>query len=877
LGTAETIDATDLFRIEDKKLCFFRKRNVPTREPRLPVFPLTWNRLVGKSGLQAEHLAAPVAYGNLHQQMAERYAPPSILINSENKLVHLSEQAGRFLVHPGGEPTASALKLVRQELRIELQASLQTARERRRSVDSKPILVNFDGDARPVVVHVRPALEPERDGFVLVIFEEREAEQGQQGVDENGANVANGPRVLELESELALARQRLQAIIEETETSQEEMKASSEEMQSTNEELRSTMEELETSKEELQSINEELQTVNQQNRHKVEELGQLSSDLQNLLASTDIATLFLDKELRILRFTPKLGTLFNARVTDRGRPISDLTHRLGYPDLGIDAKAVLEQLVPVEREVQDDAGQWYLARTLPYRSIEDRIEGVVITFVDIDTRKRADDAVRAGAERLQRMISVDVVGILMLDESGTLIDCNNAFLELSGYSRQDVLDKRLTWRMMTPPEFIEKSEQQMIMLAQTGRIGPYEKQYVRQDGSRRWMIFAGASLGDGTVIEYCIDATARKQAEAAVESARRYAENIFETLHEPLLVLTSSLHVHAANRAFYEQFNVLPEESIGRVIYDLGNKQWEIPALRKLFEEILTHNSPFEDFEVEHVFESIGRRVMLLNARRLEDDGSILLGIRDITGRKRVEQELRTAEQNLRHSNDDLTHFSYALSHDMQEPLRMVVSFTQLLARDYHDKLDAKANEYMRQAVDGAMRMESLLTDLREYWSVSEQKVEALVPVDCNQVLERARTFLGSAIAESKATITHDPLPTVFLEEYPLTLLFQNLLSNAIKYRRPEALPRIHISAHRNGSAWRFSVDDQGIGMDARYLEQIFAPFKRLHGSKYAGTGLGLAMCKKIVERYHGRIWAESAAGKGTLIQFTLPAPGGKA
>src|SRR6202012_656012 len=183
--------------------------------------------------------------------------------------------------------------------------------------------------------------------------------------------------------EVITARQRLQAVIEEHEASQEEMKASSEEMQSTNEELLSTMEELETSKEELQSINEELQTVNQQNRQKVEELAQLSSDLQNHLAATDIATLFLDRDLRILRFTPKLGDLFSVRVIDQGRPISDVTNRLGYSELETDAQSVLKHLMPVEREVQDQAGRWYMMRILPYRNLQDHIAGIVITFIDI--------------------------------------------------------------------------------------------------------------------------------------------------------------------------------------------------------------------------------------------------------------------------------------------------------------------------------------------------------------------------------------------------------------------------------------------------------------------------------------------------------------
>ena len=581
LGSAETVESSDLFRVEDKKLCFFRKRNVPAREPSLPVFPLTRNRLPREIVLRGEQAPQPVVYGHLHQQMVEQYAPPSILVSPDNKIVHFSEHAGRYLIHPGGEPTMNAFRLVREELRIELQASLQSARDRKTAFDSKPIQVRFDGQCRPVVIHVRPALEPEREGFALIIFEEREPKTDAHDVPPDGGRAE---RVLELEAEINTARQCLQAVIEEHETSQEEMKASSEEMQSTNEELRSTMEELETSKEELQSINEELQTVNQQNRHKVEELAQLSSDLQNLLSATDIATLFLDRQLRILRFTPKLGDLFNVRLTDRGRPISDLTHRLGgYRDLRVDAESVLANLAPVEREVQDDSGRWYLTRVLPYRSTEDRIEGIVITFIDIDTRKRTEDALRKSEERLKLMVSVEGVGVLIFDESGALIDCNDGWLTLSGYTREEVVSRRLNWRNLTPPEYLAVNEQQLAILSETGRIGPYEKEYLRKDGRRLGMMFAGSALADGTIIEYCIDASDRKR----VESQTREAE-----------------------------------------------------------------------------------------------------------------QRLRNAHEALLRVNVDLKHFSYAVSHDMQEPLRMVTSYTQLLARDYRAALDET-----RPSVDRCMQM----------------------------------------------------------------------------------------------------------------------------------------------------------------------------
>ncbi|HWF08532.1 MAG TPA: CheR family methyltransferase, partial [Bryobacteraceae bacterium] len=396
LGTAETIDADDLFQTEDKKLCFYRKRNVPGPEPRLPVFPLT---RIGHPPAQAGGDRIPEApdYGLMHQRLLERFAPPSILIGPDNRLVHLSENAGRYLVDPGGEVTASIFRLVREELRVELQSALQTVREKHAFYDSRPIAVRFNGHARPVVVHARPPFDAGQDGFALVIFEEREANLPVE-TPEIPANESE--RVRQLESAVSAANQRLQTSVEEYETSQEEMKAANEEMQSANEELRSTMEELETSKEELQSINEELQTVNQENRHKVDELAQLTSDLQNLLSATDLGIVFLDRSLKIVRFTPRLSDLFNIRQTDRGRPISDLTHRLGYQDLRKDAEAVLARLTPIERDVRDEQGRDYLARVLPYRSTEDRIEGVVITFTDITGIKRAEAAERESQERL---------------------------------------------------------------------------------------------------------------------------------------------------------------------------------------------------------------------------------------------------------------------------------------------------------------------------------------------------------------------------------------------------------------------------------------------------------------------------------------------
>jgi two-component system CheB/CheR fusion protein len=399
-GTSEAIEPSELFVAESKKECTYRRRDVPTPEPRLPVFPISHAptpRGDGKPSQGREHLS----YGEMHARLVEQFAPPSLLVSPNDTVAHLSEKAGRYLVHPGGEPTMNVFKLVRDEFQVELRAGLSEAR-RGQPIRSMPIPIRLDGSTHSVVLDIRPSQDPRNADFAIVIFDEADA-----GFAATTAPVADAATPLnqagrerELETELTLLRQRLQSLIEEYDTGQEEMRASNEELQSANEELRSTLEELETSREELHSMNEELQTVNQENRHKVEELAQLSGDLQNFLAATDIATLFLDRELRILRFTPKVADLFRIRVADRSRPLSDLRHKLGYDELESDARQVLAKLIPIEREIEDEESRWYLTRMLPYRSTQDRIDGVVITFVDITARKRAEEALRRSEQRL---------------------------------------------------------------------------------------------------------------------------------------------------------------------------------------------------------------------------------------------------------------------------------------------------------------------------------------------------------------------------------------------------------------------------------------------------------------------------------------------
>jgi PAS domain S-box-containing protein len=356
-----------------------------------------------------------------------------------------------------------------------------------------------------------------------------------------------------------------------------------------------------------------------------------------------------------------------------------------------------------------------------------------------------------------------------------------------------------------------------------------------------------------------------------IDAAKRgldFAEAIVETVREPLVILDQNLQVMKANRAFYATFRAAREETEGRLIYDLGNGQWNIPKLREQLENVLPAHSTFRDFEVTHEFQHVGRKVMLLNASEVFNPNAqartILLAIEDATDRRQAEEALRS-------TNAELQHFAYALTHDLQEPLRMVVNFTELLGREYKGKLGKDADKYISFSAEGALRIETLLKALLTYWEVSEREPPHPVPVACGAVLAEALLNLQAAIAKSGALVTSDPLPTLTADEVVLMQVFQNLISNSIKYRS-EATPQIHVSAERDAEGWLFTVRDNGVGIDAEDSERVFGMFKRLHGSEIPGSGMGLALCKKVVERQGGRIWVESEPGRGATFKFTIPA-----
>ncbi|WP_429815934.1 chemotaxis protein CheB [Ensifer sp. B1-9] len=473
LGSSENADQpAGLFRTVDREARIYRSlASSNDRRPALPVL-LGPHHTAERAPI---YTRAPSAGGSisdvaLHRQMLEKIAPPSMLVDEGHRAIHLSENAGRFLRPSGGPVSTDATDLVREEFRFDLRAALHRAFERNEATLSMPILAQLEGHQHRVYIQVKPVIQgsdPTR--HVLVLFIEGEpVEKTDEIFSENlDDRPATNQTIRQLQEELQLAQNRLRVTREESEAANEELRAANEELQSMNEEYRSTAEELETSKEELQSINEELQTVNNELKLKLESVSRAHSDLQNLMAATDVATLFLNPSLRIKRFTPRLTEIFNVTQNDEGRPITDFTHQLDYEGLADDARSVLENLAPVEHEVKSRNDRWYLVRIRPYRTIDDKIDGVVATFVDVTERRRAEESARESKQRLEqasRLLELSRSPMFVWDFDNGIMQWNRGSEELYGYSRDEALGRRKEELLKTevPDSSFEQLRQSLL-------------------------------------------------------------------------------------------------------------------------------------------------------------------------------------------------------------------------------------------------------------------------------------------------------------------------------------------------------------------------------------------------------------------------------
>ncbi|WP_228076620.1 chemotaxis protein CheB [Novilysobacter ciconiae] len=497
LGSAETPEAAGgLFEPVDNKHRIYRARpggslprripSVPLRIPALPAAPVRAPADV------------PQRFAGLHQQVLEAYAPPSAIIDSTGAIVHMTQGVARYLRHAAGVPSHNLAALVEPDLRMELRMAMFQAAQTRERVTARPVRRQADGHTTLVTLTVQPfrvdagagvvldgaaeAAPTATAEFMLVLFARTDADAAESSA--KAAALSTDAVARQLEQALQDTRQQLQATVEESNLSAEELRASNEELQAINEELCSTTEELETSSEELQSVNEELLTVNAELKAKVEETERVNDDLKNFLAATEIATLFIDRQLRVRRYTPAAESLFSLIASDLGRDLFDIRNRLHYPGLRADMMAVMETLQTIEQEVRTDDGRWLICRILPYQTGSRHIEGVVLTLVDITPLRRAQEEIARGEEdmRLAFLQSADFA-VVATDVDGYIIGWNSGAKAVFGYDDGEMKGKRIHALFVPEDVAAGKPEEEMENARLYGRASD-ERWHLRKDGSR---------------------------------------------------------------------------------------------------------------------------------------------------------------------------------------------------------------------------------------------------------------------------------------------------------------------------------------------------------------------------------------------------------
>jgi two-component system CheB/CheR fusion protein len=562
LGASESADnPPGLFRTIDRTVRIYQSTARAGDKP--PLLP----RLLGPVRVREQtiqhgrSMSPTVALGEaaMHRRALEQLAPPSMLVDESRRVIHLSENAGRYIMPSAGPLSGDAVDLVRPELRFELRSALNRVFEQQAPTLSLAILVRFNGSPLRVHLLVKPTHETSttEPRSAVVVFIEGEALDDALLVADRQTSDETVRRLTE---ELELTQARLRTVREESESANEEVRAANEELQSINEEYRSTSEELETSKEELQSINEELQTVNSELKLKLEAISRAHSDLQNLVAATDIGTLFLDSSMRIKRFTDRVTELFSITAADEGRPITDFAHQLEYDNLITDARAVLTELTPIRREVRSHSGSWYDMRVRPYRTVEDKIDGVVITFVDITERRQVEEALRLSEETLrqdQRLVELSRDPIFIWDLDEGIQFWNHGSEELYGYSSKEAIGKSKDQLLATEVLGSSFAALRATLLAEGRYTG--EVRHRTKDG--RWLVVETRIVldtmgGRRLALENTRDVTERRRSEQRQRLLLgELTHRVRNTLAVVQAIAHQSLRTPGSTQDFVERFD----------------------------------------------------------------------------------------------------------------------------------------------------------------------------------------------------------------------------------------------------------------------------------------------------------------------------------
>jgi two-component system, chemotaxis family, CheB/CheR fusion protein len=873
LGPSETVsELEEEFDVVERHWKIFRKRRDIRLHPGtgLATMPLSETAMLFRHQM-ANQGKSDAHFPDVYESLLARYVPPSLLLNERHELVHSFGDARKYLQVPEGKATTDLLKMLDNQLRIAVSSALHQATKSLTPVVYSGVRTKLWDENLLLKVTVLPFPNKRTQGnFYQVCLEEEEtAAAPAEPLQQFDMQGESAERITGLERELMYTKEHLQSTIEELETSNEEL-------QSTNEELVASNEELQSTNEELHSVNEELYTVNAEHQRKIDELTQLTSDMDNLLASTDIGTIFLDMDLNIRKFTPAIGRIFNLLPQDVGRPLKHISHNLEMDNVKLAEliDRMHDEGNAIELEAAGPQNRSLLVRALPYRSQNGQSVGAVLTFVDITAVKRAKQELGASQRRLDVALDLGNIGTWEWDIARNVIVLGHRLakiLNLDGCESSTTFSQFADW---VHPDDRERFKAAVGSALDQDTPFVVEYRVVPAPGAEHALITRADVFRDEDgkptrMVGVCIDVSSRKQMENALRESEQRFQAVLDNSAAIIFIMDREGRYTFANRRFSLMLKREPDAIRNRTDFDLFSEP-QARARRDLDRRVLQGEAVVECEEVfpidnaEHTFLSI--RFPLRDAR---NGIYAIAGIStDITDRKRAENEAR----------ESLTRrdqFLAMLSHELRNPLGAILNATQVLGRlEAAPAIQQEARLVVERQVG---QMARLLDDLLDVTRIAQNRIRLQkTALDLQAIAVEAIQAVNSKCQASRvhlvADLGNEPAPVVG-DAARLQQMLVNLLTNAAKYTPAEG--KIWLKLDREGDRFAIHIKDTGVGIRPEMIDKVFDLFVQANETldrADGGMGVGLTLVRTIAEMHGGSVEAFSeGAGKGSEFVVRLP------
>jgi two-component system, chemotaxis family, CheB/CheR fusion protein len=850
----------------------------------------------------------------VRELLLQTFAPAAVLVNRQYQGLYFFGAIDRYMRVPAGEPSRDVPGMLRNGLPARFRAAVRQANQDHSTATIPGGQVRRNGDIAKVTTTARPVQHEGRE-LVLVTFVDEPARQEAVAAE----SPAEASHIEQLERELDTSRRELEATIRDLQAANQELTSANEEAVSLNEEYQSTNEELESSREELQSLNEELSTVNSQLQETLARERKTADDLKNILNSSDIATLFLDRDFNVRYFTPDAAPLFSLITTDIGRPVTDLASR--FVDFGLlaQARVVLASLAPVRREVKSTSGEWYLSTISPYRTQDDRVEGVVIAFVDITSRKRTEDSLAEELDATKSLYELTHQALRSASLPALLDRILEATIAMQGadFGNIQLYDaKRQTLRIAAHHGFSQRfldffsevdahtgsvcgaalasgervvvedleREPAFIPIMEEARAAGY-----RAVQSTPLLTKSGEPLGMLSThfrephafpdrMLRLTDIYARQAADAIetqlltheLDQEKAYAENVINTIREPLLVVDDEFRVLSASQSFYRFFAATAADTLGRPLPDTDAHHLDTPAMRTFLARIKGGDRSQQSCEVTVDLPG-GQRVLAVTAEPIRDavsDRRILISFVDITDFKRAADELAAARQAAEQANLAKSRFLAAASHDLRQPLQTLKLLQGILEQHATGQQSQSALARMGRVLESMARMLTSILD------IDRLETGAIHPSWVDFPLNELFSSLNVEFAEQAKSkgLSWRLVPcglAVRSDRHLLEEMVRNLVSNAVRYTDKG---KVLLGCRRRGDKLRIEVWDTGVGISEAQLPRIFEEYHQAAGDAgRGGLGLGLAIVQRLGQLLAHPVAVRSRLGKGSVFTIDVP------